>query len=574
MRRMSICSVLLFLLAIAVSVAQEKPTPATKPAQDPRVLGVAGPDTLFKGAVKDSVAKPTQGLPKFDLPEYVITGVGTFDLPDAEKLEGFEPSHDVQLADPLSALRDRSTVESQAVERLMVVPQDVMTGRLEAGSGTYFTSRVGLLLSKVSPGYFYAGDAGYGVSKEYIPFTNRSGGHVNVIGGVTLRGPSEWYDGGKVKGEAGYENESYRFYGSLSPAVVRSLTHFRLGGSYDSPRDLLFNYDLRASLQVTSVGDSGSSVSETQYWFGLRSNVLVDAFPVDGRIDISFASITGSGSATLPYLEASLMTPKHWFGGFFVQGSTHLYVTQGMLSQKFARFYPHIEIGYKILEGTILSAAYLGKVQFNTLSGLIDEQPYLSAKSTIRQSDIPLNLVFALETDWNEIWRTRISARFQSVHDYPLVTEGGLVLAHKGIWMTDYLGTTSIATYQAELFAKFDANSYFSLSLEANSSKNSTTQWQVPYLPEFRLRSGLSLQVARGWQVRPTFAYVGLRSADLTVTTKLEEYAVFGVRSEYTMWKFLDVFVDLQNLTNYRYSEWNGYRASPFVLTAGIGYRW
>jgi hypothetical protein len=574
MRRSSIQNILLFLLATAVGIAQEKPTPATKPAQDPRVLGVAGPDTLFKGAAKDSTAKPTQGLPKFDLPEYIITGVETFDLPDAEKLDGPEPSHDIQLADPFSVPRDRSTVASESVERLMVIPQDVLTGRLEASSGTYFTSKLGLLISKLSPGYFYAGDAGYCVSKEYIPFTNRSGGHVNVIGGMTLRGPSEWYDGGKVKGEAGYSNESYRFYGSLSPSVVRSLSRFRLEGSYESPRDLLFNYNLRASLRVTSVGDSGNSVAETQFRFGVRSNVLVDAFPVDGRIDISFASISGSGSPTLPYVEASLMTPKHWFGGFFVQGSTHLYVTQGMLSQKFARFYPHIEIGYRILEGTILSASYVGGVQFNTLADLIVERPYLSAKSTIRQSDIPLNLIAALETDWSEIWRTRISARFQSVHDYPMITEGGGALAHKGIWMTDYLGTTSIATYQAELFAKFDANSYFSLSLEANSSKNSTTQLQVPYLPEFRLRSGLSLQVARGWQVHPTFAYVGRRAADLNVTTKLDEFSVFGVRSEYTVWKSFDVFIDLQNLTNYRYSEWNGYRASPFVLTGGIGYRW
>jgi hypothetical protein len=241
-----------------------------------------------------------------------------------------------------------------------------------------------------------------------------------------------------------------------------------------------------------------------------------------------------------------------------------------------------MSVGIKVLENSVASASYLGKVQFNTLSALVDSHPYLSAVSTIRQSDLPLDLILALETDWSEVWRTRFSARFRAVREYPLFTEGGGGFnlpplgppGSKGIWVTGYLGTTSIASYEANVFAKFDANSYFMLSFEINSSKNSITQWEVPYLPDLRMNAELSLQVLRGLQVSPSVVYVGRRVPDLYVASKLKEHARVGLRVEYSGLRALGVSLDFQNATNSTYEEWSGYRAAPLVITAGIGYRW
>ncbi|MCX6133788.1 MAG: hypothetical protein NTU47_08250 [Ignavibacteriales bacterium] len=583
MTRPSLKIVVLFVACVLWAAAQEKPTPAGKPQQDPRALGVTAPDTMFKSPVRDSAAKATQGLPKFDLPEYVITGAVSIDLPDVEKQDPVEPLLTLDLVNPLDAARDRVTVDC-ATEKEAWAPasRTSQNGRILAGSGTYFTSNVGVWVSTVKPGYSLFGDAGYGVSGAYVPFANRSGGHVDIFGGMTLRGPSDFPGGARLIGDLGYANDVYRFYGSPSPGVTRSVARFRLNAGLESPRDFLYNYGAQAGLLVVNVADSSGSNTETQFNLGFESNVLVGSFPLDGKIDLSLASIAGSGSGALPYLHVSLLTPKHWFGDIFVQGSVHLYVTQGMLGQKLARVYPNVEVGYRIVEGSVLSAAYRGKVQFNTLANLIETNPYLSASSIIRQSDIPLNLSFALETDWNEVWRTKFSARFQSIREYPLFTEGGLgpviplwgAPGHRGIWVTDYIGTTAITSYQAEVFAKFDANSYFTLSLELNTSKNSKTQWEVPYLPEVRLGGGFLMEVLRGLTIHPTVAYVGLRVPDLYEPSKLKEHVVLGVRGEYSALRFLNIFLDIQNLTDSKYDEWNGYRAAPFVMTAGIGLRW
>jgi len=56
--------------------------------------------------------------------------------------------------------------------------------------------------------------------------------------------------------------------------------------------------------------------------------------------------------------------------------------------------------------------------------------------------------------------------------------------------------------------------------------------------------------------------------------TKLKEYVVFGIQGTYSPLRFLDIVLDIQNLTDTKYDEWNGCRATPFVMTAGIGFRW
>ena len=583
MTRLPVLTALLLVCAILGAIAQEKPAPPSKPQPDVRATEVAPPDTMPRTSAQDSVARPIQGLPKFDLPEYVITGAASMDLPDAEKQPGIEPPYSLELANPLDAPRDRSTTQILSGERraFPINVRSANSGRIEASSGTFFTSRVGLWFNKLAPDYSILGNAQYGVSKAYIPFTNRSGGQINVSGGMTLHGPSEWSERGWLGGELGYGSDTYRFYGYRSPDLTRTLSRIHAAAKFDSPRELVYNFGLGAGIDVTSVADSTASVSETRFHLGAQSNLLVDAFPLDGSIDLTLASISNSGTPTLPFLDVALTTPKHWYGGFFVQGALHLYVTQGMLSQKFARLYPNVGIGYRVFDNTMASASYLGRVQFNTLSDLIAMQPYLSATSTIRQSDLPLNVVVALETDWSQTWRSRFAARFQSVKDYPLLTEGTTVgglggSGHPGIWTTSYLATTSIASYDADLFAKFDANSYFTLSFEINNSRNSNTQRAVPYLPDLRLSGALSIEVLEGFQVSPSLSYVGKRVSDLYVDagSQLKLYGLVGLHAEYAPMKALVVFADCQNLTDTRYEEWSGYRAAPLVVTAGIGYRW
>ena len=567
-RLLRLCASLLFLWFVAV--AQEKPSPTTRP--DGPTVVVAPPDALPKASDQDSTARSPQGLPKFELQQFVITGAASIDLPDVEKVESSEPVRVPELVNPLDASRDRSTVEFLSDQKEMFVQEAkaARSGRVQGSAGTYLSSRFGLWLISREAGNFLFGDLQYGTSRAYVPFANRSEGHFSVTGGMTFHGPSEWYDRGMLKGELDYGSKTYRFYGSLTPTVTRTASRFDMSAEYSSPKELGSDYSGQVGMSVVGIDDSSSSATESRFNVGAGYGFLLGSVPFDGHLGLSLVSTTGSGEGTLPFLDVGLKTHRLWFGNLFVQGAGKFFLTQGMLGQKLARIYPQAEIGYRFLETTTASVAYQGRVQFNSLNGLLQAHPYVAATSTIRQSDVPIDLLAVVETGWSESLRTRVSARYQSIRDYPLFTEGG----RKGFWTTAYFGTTNLFTIQTDLFAKFAVNSYFTLSLGANSSKNSVTGWKIPYVPDIQLDAGVSFEAAPRLRILPTVSVVDRRIPDLYATERMKAYLVLGLRGEYSALRSLDVFVNFQNLTDSNYDGWNGYRATPFVASAGMSIRW
>jgi hypothetical protein len=508
----------------------------------------------------------------FELQRFVITGAASIDLPDVEKIEPDEPMRSPELKDPLDGPRDRSTFDFLSGQKEMFVREAKAgnSGRVEGSVGTYLSSRFSLWLSHREVDNYLFGGLQYGSSNAYVPFANSSEGRLSVTGALMFNGPSEWYDRGMLKGDLGYGSKTYRFYGSSTPSITRTASRFEISTEYCSPKELASSYFGQAGMSIAGIGDSSSSVTEARFDVAVGYGFLLGSVPIEGRAGLSLVSTTGSGEGTLPYFNIGLQTHKIWFGNFFMQGAGQFSVTQGMLGQELTRIYPQVEIGYRVLETTIASIAYSGHVQFNTLTGLLQAHPYLAANSTIRQSDVPIDLFAVVETGWSESLRTRVSARYESVRDYPLFTEGG----RKGYWTTVYFGTTNLSTVQAELFAKFAANSYFTLSLTANSSKNSVTGWKIPYIPDVQVDAGVSLEFVSRVRILPTLSVVDRRIPDLYATDRLKPYYVLGLRGEYSVLRSLDVFVDFQNLTNSSYDVWNGYRATPFVASGGMSIRW
>ena len=137
-----------------------------------------------------------------------------------------------------------------------------------------------------------------------------------------------------------------------------------------------------------------------------------------------------------------------------------------------------------------------------------------------------------------------------------------------------YSGTTTLASYRVDLFAKFSTNSYFAFALTVNSAKNSVTQGKIPYVSDFEVASWYRHTFPFGLIVSPRLNFVERRSVDVLSGARLPEFWLAGLRLEYALWAPFDVFLDLQNLTDRKYEEWRGYRAAPFMMHAGISYRW
>jgi outer membrane receptor protein involved in Fe transport len=98
--------------------------------------------------------------------------------------------------------------------------------------------------------------------------------------------------------------------------------------------------------------------------------------------------------------------------------------------------------------------------------------------------------------------------------------------------------------------------------------------WKIPYVPDVQLDAVFSLEVLPRLTLLPTFRIVDRRVSDLYATERLKAFVVVGLKTQYSLLRSLDLFVDFQNLTNSTYDSWKGYRATPFVASAGMSVLW
>jgi hypothetical protein len=567
-------TVLFLALLVAGLNAQEKQTPPPKPEPGVRAPEVAQPRVESSMQHSSVQGRQRSELPKIDLPEFVITGTATIDLPATMKMPSDQNAIDmpVALADPLAARRDRATVEFAGSGKFA---QDsagpvAQYGNVLASVGTHFTPMVWLWLGQQRPEYFYLGDAHYASSKGYLPYTNRSEGALEVKAGTVVHATSLWLDGAAGTGNAGYGSETYRFFGSSLPSLTRSITRFRLGGELASSGESPLPYDVGLGFSNVVATDSSADVTEVRFDLNAETSIPVWSTSLLGRVRFSAASLTGSSSASLPYLEVMIGSRRLAWKQFFTQVSANAYLAKGMLGQRLAKIYPNAMIGYRFPAQTVVSLSYTGGVRYNALSDLLRAQPYLSGVSPVLHSDIPVDVTGAAETNWNEVWRTRLSVRYQKIRDYPSYTEPG----GGGIWWTSYQGTSSVTTYQADVFANVESNSYFALTAAWNVTKNSATQLTIPYVPELQTTAMYARTVVPGLSVSPWLSFVGRRSVDLSGGQKLPAYLIMGLKADYSGLGAAHLFVDVQNATDKKYEEWRGYRAAPFLVSVGMSYHW
>jgi hypothetical protein len=84
-----------------------------------------------------------------------------------------------------------------------------------------------------------------------------------------------------------------------------------------------------------------------------------------------------------------------------------------------------------------------------------------------------------IESDWNEILRSRMSLGVKSVSDLTMFSDS----SRQGVWTSVYNGDVTIITFCAEMVAKFESNDYFASTIMLRSTKDSFLGKRIPYFP-------------------------------------------------------------------------------------------
>ncbi len=262
---------------------------------------------------QDSQAVAQVPLPDFDIPEYVITGTATIDLPPAERMatDAVTTAFPPVLRAMRSTLRDRS-IEGPNERNATYGFQSVYgwNGRAFASIGTFFTPRLEAWVGRSDERYRVDVDAGYGRTKGWTRSSDRTEANGSVAGTYVLSGDSPLIQDAQVDARAGFQSAAYRFFGSVVPDLRREVSHTKVAVGAQSLSNGELPYVLRLSIYSMKVSDSARAVNEGGIRFGVRTLFEALALPWELSFRLDNGSFSGfrRGSQSYFHLEAGTWT--------------------------------------------------------------------------------------------------------------------------------------------------------------------------------------------------------------------------------------------------------------------------
>ena len=555
---------LLLFIPVTVLLAQENQKEQEKKNTESQNLNIGAPqqDTSISG-----IKAEQRQLPKFDLPEYVITGVATVDLPKAEKIY-FEDVEDIMHIKRKSfgnRQRERETRELE-VKRLDASQAELNTysGMVQAGIGSYFTPQAGFWFGQSLPNYQYTLGGTYHLTNGFAQHTDQSDGSFTAVGRTYLASIVPTNQNAALDGGFGYKNESFRFNGSTTPDLQRSISDFQLKVGIENQATNNLPYSVGISLDNIDVSDSSVSANETRFDLNLQTDLPIASLP----LQMKFHGMTASGG--LGFMDVSGGIQHYWYAGMLFEGSLHVYWAEGMAGQSLFRLRPHLTVSYPMTSQHRIYVLYKPMIIPMTLASNIRINRFLSAASPIRHTDVSNAGEIGVESDWNEIVRSRVSLGVKSISDLTMYSDS----SRQGVWTSVYNGNVTIITFCAEMVAKFESNDYFASTIMLRSIKNSFLGKRIPYFPLIEAGCRVSHRFKTAIVVSANVRFVGEQQTDFIEKSKISGYTVINVSGDYAPLDFMKLSFGIKNLTDARYETWKGYPEFPLTMYVTVQVKW
>jgi hypothetical protein len=564
-----IAPVISFLfVAITLTVSQELTSPKKEtPQVRPFVVSDSG-----KTPYVDSLAVSRGLLPKFDVPEYVITGNEALDLPNAVRpfLEASPIPIDPIDRFRISSPRDRRDMlpDRRSAERQMI-PTFGWNGRAFGSIGTFTTPLIGVWVGMREQNYRLGASGEYGRTKGWQRGTDRSDAGVGITGAYDLESPSQLFDNTELSANLSLSEKSYRFYGSSSPDLKRnrSMMDLAIHARNLSNTDIPFELGLQiGSLDVT---DSIRMVTQRDVDFSVRTCFEAVALPWNVGFSVTNSSVSGNAFGSSSSFVFGGGT-EFEVGPVRTRLSLRIVSAGGGRAERMTRVYPDIEAMIPVLPSHMISFSYKPDVQHRTLRSELTSRPFLSSNALIRPTDVNHDIRATVRSGWNRWLETRVILGFQSSHAVPIDVDS----TRTGIWKLEYLPHATIVSLTGEAVAKFTSFDYYSATIIVQAPSAVGSIQRLPYLP--KIEGGLHYirRIGEHFMISPRLFWMASRTADASASLSLPEYVRLDMHVEYAFYAKMRCTLDIFNLLDRKNEWWDRYRERPLTVALGLDVRW
>ncbi len=538
--------------------AQDKPIP---PRRDVNVAA-------------DSVRKEIEpSLPKIDLPEFVITGTETINLPEFAKRRIddsriFDPSSDrgPGQRESLRVIVGSANKEHVALSNL----GEGFSGKVIGAYGSYSTPSFDGWFGRTSGSSDFLLKSGYESSTGHVSNSDYRKGHASLAGGVYLSDGAGVFAGSRIRGSLGFKGNAYRLYGSSVPNRQRTVNRFLADVVMNSDMSNLFTYNSGLYIGRTIVEDSNQT-SETEVGLEFAGNTDFEGFGLRGdaaywRNFYSAPSVNGD-----PYfLQLGLSARYQILDKVDIVGGGVFYLVRGSDIGSVGRVYPTLSVSWYAEDWLIVFARYEPYVQRNNLASTVEASPYVVNDVRVRHPESFNNFSLGTELNISSSIKGKISANYKRVENLPIYAS----VALPGVWRVDYFGITRVISLQAEVYADITENDHLGATLTVRNTRNSDTDKTIPYFPGILVSGLYQHRFPFGLTLATTLQVIGKQYTDLQEQRSIATFTLLDFKAEYQIIPRLSIALMFDNVLDQKQIWWEGYEGLPRTVALGMSFMW
>ncbi len=439
-----------------------------------------------------------------------------------------------------------------------------MNGKVTAGYGNYTTPRMHAWIGSASTNREFLIRAMFRSSEG--PGQNRDvrSGVGAVAASWYLSERAGMFVNGRARTSVEAHADRYRLYGSTSPsqARLRSLLQGEL---------MLSSVETgqrNARLVFTGVRiDDARRAEEVSLGARIAVAESVHRTIVSGEVNLWKDFQTHLMGLNPFFSSLTVRVQSRLAGALAVTGGANVHYIENPSDPLRWRILPHASIVWSPAEALSLFATYDPFVQRRTLSGFVQENPFVRSALAVRTTDVVVNATGGLAADVAGVVKARAAFNYQRVHGYPIFS-----YTAERMWEVTYASTTTIASLESELYVERGASLVgVKLSLTKSKTEASSTG-SVPYLPEVSLTASAQHAFPIGLRVASVVRYTGRRVADVQNTRSLHPYLLWDARAEFG--ERILVGAEVTNILDRREGVWEGYAGEPRRVMLSLGYTW
>ncbi|MCX8056839.1 MAG: hypothetical protein N3F03_04425 [Ignavibacteria bacterium] len=504
-------------------------------------------------------------IPEIELPDFVITGQATVELPQQKKSIP-------DLITPLSKefILPRIKIQELKLEGLsdpakqkpsIIDTSTKFFGRLRAALGLYSLPEGDLFYSGKVNKYNFSFGGKIINSKDYEK--NSKFLRTNLFLNNSLIIEKENQPPARLNINSKFDLLKYSYFKSFSSDTFSTISQFKLFGNFENLFYREFNLNIGGNFDFQKFGRWDYNFAEVSVFGMLRSTF--EHFELTALAQPFLYKVSKDSTKNTLILSAySELYFRKLFNTLNIIGRVD-YQTEKEDSSLFLA--PSLRLGFGLSDYWTLTIFYENKIINKTPADLWFENPYLN-KFNFNYSIERIKNKFGLGTIIYFDRTSNLKIEFSRYN-----------IAGRNNYIIDTLNPGYFKIFKGEneaielnTFIYLDFTKYGNLlfNLRYLNSRLKLTTRQAPHTPKLHSKLTYSYSFEIPLYLRFSFSYNSISYGDINQKTKIDPYYNINLEADYQILSWLNLSVELNNLLNRKNYLWYNYNEKPFDILFNI----